>query len=324
MSCQIVSATDRLSVGPFVSVDTETTGIDTAQARVLELGLAVFEQGRCVSTRARLFDPKVEIPLEASRVHGIYASAAAAEAALRAEPGRLPRPRHVEGRPLFSSYRGLAPLMGSTRLVGFNWVGYDGPVLEAECARAGAAAPAPRGVDALIFVRWHLRGRRHRKLDEVAVHLGVYLEEAHTAGADAQAAGEVLLQLVQRGHCPDERDEALRRQAAMLAWQTKEWEKWSYHLYVCRKDRKTLRLGYGRHCGRVLEEVPEYLQWALEKHDEAAARHAQGLPLGEKQRLLPPAVVTEFRRCAARPARRPQLSMALPAGPAQGLHGGGT
>jgi len=54
----------------FVVFDVETTGLEDGD-RIVELGLARFEQGRLVRRWGSLIYPDMEIPEEATRIHGI-------------------------------------------------------------------------------------------------------------------------------------------------------------------------------------------------------------------------------------------------------------
>ena len=255
----------------FISADTETTGLDPKTARVCELGLAVFEHGKPVRTVRRLVHPGVPIPAEASKVHHITD----ADVATAPPLGAWPR---------------FEALLRSQRLIGYNLLDYDGPVLTAEGERHLGRTYAVGGVDAFVFVRWSLRHLRSRRLERVAQHLGVRLDHAHSAAADALATGEVLVRLIEQGLIPPDRLGALRRQGELVPQLHDEFARWTYHIYRDREDGKTLRLGYGKHCGRPLEEARGFVAWALDQHE-------QGLLLGGQDRNpLPEEVYREFRR----------------------------
>src|SRR5580658_1763065 len=53
-------------------LDTETTGIDVTEDRVVELGAAYLEQGQQREIRRMRINPQRPIPKEASAIHGIY------------------------------------------------------------------------------------------------------------------------------------------------------------------------------------------------------------------------------------------------------------
>lgn len=61
----------RLIDQPFVIVDTETTGLDPATDRVVEVGLARVESAEIKRLFTRLVDPGIPIPCTASAIHHI-------------------------------------------------------------------------------------------------------------------------------------------------------------------------------------------------------------------------------------------------------------
>jgi DNA polymerase III subunit epsilon len=253
--------------GLFLVFDTETTGIDTTEARVVELGAAYFERGLFVEARRMLVNPGVPIPVEASRIHGI-ADGDVAEKPTFAEVGSR-FVAHLEGRA-----RGGEP----PHLAGYNAVSYDVPLLNNELARHGIVhrVDPSRVHDPIIFIRYHLRHLRRRDLASACEELGVTLERAHSAAADAKATGEVLFRLVERGLVPDGVEAALATQDELRRALEAEWDEFGYWLY---RDREEgfLRIGAGKHCGLPLEIVePGYLDFVLGKSDDMteAARAA--------------------------------------------------
>ncbi len=253
-------------------VDTETTGIDVTTDRVVELGAAYFDGGRPAGLRRTLVDPERPIPPEASAVHGI-------------------RDEDVRGQPVFARVapRLVAHLDGTESggtppiVAGYNAVGYDVPLLNHELARAGVEfrIEPSRVIDPILFVRWHHRGLRSRKLGDVCAHYGVRLDAAHTACADAAACGHLLFAMVERGMIPVDVEEALETQARLAPRLEAEWTRFRYWLYEDRADG-VLRLGAGKHCGTPLEQAdPGYLAFVIDTiadlPDEVRAAFSQRL-----------------------------------------------
>lgn len=235
-------------------LDTESTGIDPAADRIVELAAVYFVDRAYTSHRQMLIDPGVPIPAEASAIHKI------GDEQVRGKPRFADVAenflRHVDG----VAEGGAPPI-----LVGYNAIAYDIPLLNAELARAGVAREleVEHVVDPVVFVRYRLRHLRSRKLGDVCSQYGVRLDSAHRAAADARATGELLLRLVEAGVMPDDVDEALRLQRAHLQVLDAEWEEFGYWLYRDRDDGE-LRVGAGKHCGaRVTEVDPSYFRYLL-------------------------------------------------------------
>jgi DNA polymerase-3 subunit epsilon len=162
--------------------DLETTGVDTAVARIVTAHVGVIDEtGAVVERKDWIVDPGVEIPEGAARVHGI-----STERARRF--GRSP-------------YEVVPEIIAAIRSVferGFPLVVYNAPydltLLAAEAARVGVPPlelPAPI-VDPLVLDKAVDRYRKgKRTLEAATAAYGVPLVGAHDAGADAIAAGRL-------------------------------------------------------------------------------------------------------------------------------------
>lgn len=169
--------------------DLETTGIDVATSRIVSANVSVIGPGgEVIERRDWLADPGVEIPPQASAVHGITTEQARREgraaAAVVAEI--------VDAiRSVFA--RGLA-------LTVYN-APYDLSLLQHEAIRHGVeplSEPAPV-IDPLVIDKAVDRYRKgKRTLEAAAAVYGVSLTDAHDAGADAIAAGRVAQAMAAR------------------------------------------------------------------------------------------------------------------------------
>src|SRR5436305_14535416 len=110
-----------------VILDTETTGLDPASARIVEIGAVRLVSGRVNEADAfqRLVRPDVPIPPAASDFHHID-DAKVANA-----------PRFAEVWPELSEYIGSSIVIGHT-------LGFDLALLKSECERSGIAFRLPR------------------------------------------------------------------------------------------------------------------------------------------------------------------------------------
>ncbi len=179
------SSEDSMTDIPFVSIDTETTGRDSAVDRVIELGCVIFRGGEVVASRGWLIDPGCPIPADATEVHGI-------------------RDEDVAGKPTFAEVlpEYLEFVAGCLPLA-YN-AAFDRDFLQAEIGRVagvlgnhGALPPAARSdvawLDPLHWARELQKEERSRALADVCARLGIKLERAHRATDDAEAAGRVML-----------------------------------------------------------------------------------------------------------------------------------
>jgi DNA polymerase-3 subunit epsilon len=199
---------------PWVCLDTETTGRDAAVDRVIEVGAVVIEAGQVVSRQSWLIDPGCPIPAEASAVHGISDD-------------------DVRGAPPFEQVAGelLTVLEGRLPLA-YN-AEFDRGFLFAEFARAavdGQAAPALRDevtwLDPLDWARELLKDQKSRALGEVCARLGITLEQAHRASADAEAAGQVLVAFTKDERVPTAYGAFVREQRRLAQRFALERSRW--------------------------------------------------------------------------------------------------
>jgi DNA polymerase-3 subunit epsilon len=169
---------------PIVMIDVETTGRDPASDHVVELAVVRGEKGEVISRNAWLINPGCPIPEESVSVHGI-------------------RDEDVKDKPAFAAVSAeiLRALRGALPAA-YN-ASFDRGFLLAETRRAQTELPddVPSirddvvWIDPLVWARHLMASAKSRKLADVAERLGVELEQAHRATADAEAALRVLYSL---------------------------------------------------------------------------------------------------------------------------------
>lgn len=187
----------------LVGFDVESTGINPHEDRIVQAATVTLI-GDDPDTAIWLVDPGVEIPTEASDVHGYTAERLAAEKT------------HTPGQMLFEVTGRLALAMGRVVPVVVANAPYDFTMLEAENARHGIdslasrVAPKPIGpvIDPMVLdkqVDPYRKGicpcgcgAQNKTLSGLCLHYGVQLEGAHDAGADALAACLLVRAIVAR------------------------------------------------------------------------------------------------------------------------------
>jgi DNA polymerase-3 subunit epsilon len=162
-------------------LDTETTGLDAATARLLSVG-AVRLHGTRVFHGAvleRLVNPGVDIPLRATAVHGLTNAM-------------------VAGAPAFADILpDLEAFLADTLIVGHN-IRFDLAVLSREMERAGSPWTRPLSLDtALLFMALEPDGN-DLSLEALAAHFGVTVQGRHTALGDSLVTAEIYVRMVPR------------------------------------------------------------------------------------------------------------------------------
>jgi DNA polymerase-3 subunit epsilon len=171
-------------------IDFETTGLDPANDRVIEIGVACFENGALSALQNWLVNPGIPVPEQARAVHNI------GDEELKDAP------------PFGAVLKELGALVAGHLPVAYNAL-FDRGFLHAELTRAehvrgggGRIAPAFHAdvswIDPLVWVRELHKDERGHRLGEVCARLGIALDNAHRAASDAEATGRVLLALAAR------------------------------------------------------------------------------------------------------------------------------
>lgn len=199
----------------FAVVDFETTGLDSENDRVLEMGIVCFDDGQLTARHNFLINPGIPVPEEARRVHGIG----------DAELANAPRFEEV--------YAEIATLLAGRVPVAYN-ASFDKKFLLAECrrcARLSLNVPPPPAfredvewIDPLVWVRELQKYEKGKKLTDVCERLAIPLEQAHRASGDAEATGHVLLALSR--DMPRTYAELIRIQGQYAAMQEAELMTW--------------------------------------------------------------------------------------------------
>lgn len=162
--------------------DLETTGVDVSTSRIVSANVSVIgPDGNPLERTDWLADPGIEIPEQASNVHGITTERARREG----------RPPHDVVAEIVAALRDI--LTRGYPIVVYN-APYDISLLRHEAIRNGVEPlrdPAPI-IDPLVIDRVIDQYRRGKRTLEVAASVyGVELLDAHDAGADAIAAGRL-------------------------------------------------------------------------------------------------------------------------------------
>ena len=170
-----------LAALPVVALDLETTGLDVANDRIVQIG-AVPMRGPVLLHEPRIdthVDPGVRISAVSARIHGITDS-------------------EVAGAPkLAELIDSLAEMLAGRVVVGQN-IRFDLAVLRHEAARAGVPWHDPPALDVAHLAGALDRGLVDLGLESLATRFGVTIEARHDAVGDSLAAAEIFAALVPR------------------------------------------------------------------------------------------------------------------------------
>ncbi|MCW5692759.1 MAG: CBS domain-containing protein [Pseudolabrys sp.] len=174
----IGSAMPLISLDAIV-IDTETTGLDPAKARVIEIGAVPLKGGKLVEGGAwrELVNPGEPIPEASTRIHHIDDAS-------------------VAGAADFAGvWPALAGRMTGAVVIGHT-VGFDLAVLKRECERAGVSWQQPRTLDTNLLAQVVEPRLGGYSLEHLASWLGIAVSDRHSALGDALLTARIFLALL--------------------------------------------------------------------------------------------------------------------------------
>ena len=228
---------------PIIFFDLETTGLDIAKDRIVELCYIRVEPNGNEEAKSMRINPEVHIPEEASRVHEIY-------------------DEDVKDCPTFKQIaKTLWQTFEGCDLAGFNSNKFDIPMLVEEFMRAGVDVDLSKRKLVDVQNIYHKLERR-TLIAAYKYYCGKDLENAHSALADTQATYEVLQ--AQLDKYPNE----LQNDMQFLA----DFSKVSNNIdfagrFVYAEDGTEL-VNFGKYKGKPVKEVlqkdPGYYGWIMQ------------------------------------------------------------
>ena len=224
---------------PIVFFDLETTGVNIAKDRIVEISiLKVFPNGNKES-KTWLVNPEVEIPAESTAVHGITNEKVASE-------------------PTFKELaKKVNDMIKGCDLAGFNSNRFDIPLLAEELMRVGIDFDmnGRKAID--VQVIFHKKEQRTLGAG-YQFYCGRELEGAHGAEADTNATYEILLAQV-------DKYEDIGNTVDALSEFSTHGERADFAGFILMNDDKQEIFSFGKYKGRTVEEVfienPGYNNW---------------------------------------------------------------
>ena len=226
---------------PIIFFDLETTGVDTARDRIVEVSVVkVMPDGEKIIKTRRL-NPEMHIPEEATAVHHIT-------------------DEDVKDCPTFRQVaKSLAQFLEGCDFGGFNSNRFDLPVLVEEFMRAGVEVDFKRRHFVDVQNIFHKMEQR-TLVAAYKFYCGKDLEAAHSAEADTLATYEVLEAQLDR--YPD-----LKNDIAALAEFSTRNDCVDYAGRILYNEKREEVFGFGKYRGMKVEEVfrkdPSYYAWLM-------------------------------------------------------------
>ena len=224
---------------PIVFFDLETTGINIAKDRVVEISiLKVFPNGNKES-KTWLVNPEIEIPAEATAVHGITNEKVVTEPTFKELADKINE------------------MISDADLAGFNSNRFDIPLLAEELLRAGIDFDMNNRKAVDVQTIFHKKEQRTLSAG-YQFYCGKDLEGAHSAEADTNATYEILLAQV------DKYDDLENTVEALSEFST-HGKRADFAGFILFNEDDQEIFSFGKYKGRTVEEVlkenPGYNAW---------------------------------------------------------------
>ncbi|MDR0509598.1 MAG: 3'-5' exonuclease [Rikenellaceae bacterium] len=228
---------------PIIFFDLETTGVDPAKDRIVEISMVKVMPDGAREVKTRRINPETPIPAAAAAIHHITDD----------DVRDCPKFREIA--------RSLAQYIEGCDLGGFNSIKFDMPLLAEEFLRAGVDVDLKR--HRMIDVQNIFHKMEQRTLVAAyKFYCNKTLDEAHSAEADTLATYEVLLAQLDR--YPDD----LKNDVDFLADFSTHSQFADYAGRIVYDDKRVERFNFGKHKGRSVAEVfrtePSYYSWIMD------------------------------------------------------------
>ncbi|MBQ0049753.1 MAG: ribonuclease H-like domain-containing protein [Bacteroidales bacterium] len=236
---------------PIIFFDLETTGLDIAKDRIVEICYIKIEPNGNEESRSMRINPEQHIPEAASLVHGIYDS-------------------DVQDCPTFKEVAStLATTFKGCDLAGFNSNRFDIPLLVEEFMRAGVLLDFSKRKFVDVQNIFHKMERR-TLVAAYRFYCNKELENAHSALADTRATYEVLLAQLER--YPD-----LKNDIEFLSDFSRMANNVDFAGRLVYNEKNEEVVNFGKYKGQLLKDVlakdPGYYAWVQQADFSLQTKH---------------------------------------------------
>jgi DNA polymerase III subunit epsilon len=226
---------------PIVFFDLETTGVNVASDRIVELSILKLHPDGKKEVKTRRVNPTIPIPEESSQVHGI-------------------RTEDVANEPTFNAIaKSLATFIGNSDLAGFNSNKFDVPLLIEEFLRAGIDFDLNNRKLVDVQNIFHMMEQR-TLVAAYKFYCDKELIGAHGAEADNLATYEVLEAQIEK--YPE-----LKNDVNFLSDFSKRGNNADLMGRIVFDENNIEVFNFGKHKGKsveqILSEEPSYYDWMM-------------------------------------------------------------
>ena len=226
---------------PLCFFDLETTGLNVAKDRVLEISiLKVFPNGNKES-KTWMVNPEIPIPPKTIPIHGIT-------------------DEKVANAPTFKQLsRDIYSMIKDSDLAGFNSDRFDIPLLAEEMLRAGIDVDFKKHLTVDVQTIFHKMEKRNLSA-AYKFYCGKDLNNAHSAEADTNATYEVLKSQINKY-------DELENDISKLSTFSKRQKSVDFAGFIILDEDRDAAFNFGKHKGKKVIEVfegePGYFSWLL-------------------------------------------------------------
>tara|TARA_R110002049_G_scaffold3502_10_gene26258 strand:+ start:7762 stop:8529 length:768 start_codon:yes stop_codon:yes gene_type:complete len=226
---------------PIVFFDLETTGVNVASDRIVELSILKLHPDGKKEVKTRRVNPTIPIPEESALIHGI-------------------RDEDVKDEPTFKSIaKSLATFIGNSDLAGFNSNKFDVPLLVEEFLRAEVDFDLSNRKLVDVQNIFHMMEQR-TLVAAYRFYCDKELVGAHGAEADNLATYEVLEAQIEK--YPE-----LKNDVNFLSDFSKRGNNADLMGRIIFNEENKEVFNFGKHKGKSVEEVlsqePSYYDWMM-------------------------------------------------------------
>ncbi|MFP4041917.1 MAG: exonuclease domain-containing protein [Bacteroidia bacterium] len=226
---------------PIVFFDLETTGMDIAKDRIVEISLLkVYPNGDSESKTMKI-NPEMPIPPKSTEIHGIT-------------------DEDVKDSPAFSEVaKQIQQFIEGCDLAGFNSNRFDLPLLAEEFIRVGVDYDLKKQRFIDVQVIFHKMEKRNLSA-AYRFYCNKELKNAHSAEADTEATYEILKAQI-------EKYDELQNDVQKLSEFSSHNKNADFAGRIIYNDKGEEIFNFGKYKGKVVEEVlqkdPAYYGWII-------------------------------------------------------------